>query len=64
MGKAILSQGHHEHCGREDVPWDIGATAIMVSNHGGRRSSNGSRSPLDQLAEIVDAVGDRDDASL
>ena len=37
---------------------DIGATAIMVSNHGGRQL-DGSRSPFDQLAAIVDAVGDR-----
>lgn len=35
---------------------DIGATAIMVSNHGGRQL-DGSRAPFDQLAEIVDAVG-------
>ena len=39
---------------------DIGATAIMVSNHGGRQL-DGSRSPFDQLAEIVDAVGERID---
>ena len=39
---------------------EIGATAIMVSNHGGRQL-DGSRSPFDQLAEIVDAVGDRID---
>jgi L-lactate dehydrogenase (cytochrome) len=39
---------------------DIGATAIMVSNHGGRQL-DGSRSPFDQLAEIVDAVGDKID---
>ena len=39
---------------------DIGADAIMVSNHGGRQL-DGSRSPFDQLAEIVDAVGDRID---
>jgi len=39
---------------------DIGAAAIMVSNHGGRQL-DGSRSPFDQLAEIVDAVGDRID---
>ncbi|MFA5964662.1 MAG: alpha-hydroxy acid oxidase [Sphingomonas sp.] len=37
---------------------DIGATAIMVSNHGGRQL-DGSRAPFDQLAEIVDAVGGR-----
>ena len=38
----------------------IGATAIMVSNHGGRQL-DGSRSPFDQLAEIVGAVGDQID---
>jgi len=35
---------------------DIGCTAIMISNHGGRQL-DGSRAPLDQLSEIVDAVG-------
>ncbi len=39
---------------------NIGATAIMVSNHGGRQL-DGSRAPFDQLAEIVDAVGDQID---
>ena len=39
---------------------DIGATAIMISNHGGRQL-DGSRSPFDQLSEIVDAVGDKID---
>lgn len=39
---------------------DIGADAIMVSNHGGRQL-DGSRSPFDQIAEIADAVGDRID---
>ena len=34
----------------------IGATAIMVSNHGGRQL-DGSRAPFDQLKEILDAVG-------
>ena len=37
---------------------DIGASAIMISNHGGRQL-DGSRAPFDQLAEIVDAVGDK-----
>ncbi|MES2624569.1 MAG: alpha-hydroxy acid oxidase [Pseudomonadota bacterium] len=37
---------------------DIGCTGIMISNHGGRQL-DGSRSPFDQLAEIVDAVGDK-----
>ncbi len=36
---------------------DVGATGIVVSNHGGRQL-DGSRSPFDQLEEIVDAVGD------
>ncbi|MBT8135959.1 MAG: alpha-hydroxy-acid oxidizing protein [Gammaproteobacteria bacterium] len=35
---------------------DIGATAIMVSNHGGRQL-DGARAPFDQLAAIADAVG-------
>ncbi|MBR9834366.1 MAG: alpha-hydroxy-acid oxidizing protein [Alphaproteobacteria bacterium] len=42
---------------------DIGATAIMVSNHGGRQL-DGSRSPFDQISEIADAVGDRLDVIL
>jgi len=37
---------------------DIGASAIMISNHGGRQL-DGSRSPFDQLEEIVEAVGDK-----
>lgn len=36
---------------------DIGCTGIIISNHGGRQL-DGSRSPFDQLSEIVDAVGD------
>ena len=35
---------------------EIGADAIMISNHGGRQL-DGSRSPFDQMSEIVDAVG-------
>ncbi len=42
---------------------DIGASAIMVSNHGGRQL-DGARSPFDQLSEIVDAVGDKIDVIL
>lgn len=33
-----------------------GASAIMISNHGGRQL-DGSRAPFDQLADIADAVG-------
>ncbi len=35
---------------------DIGASAIMISNHGGRQL-DGARTPFDQLPAIVDAVG-------
>lgn len=35
---------------------DIGATAIMVSNHAGRQL-DGSRAPFDQISEIADKVG-------
>ena len=38
----------------------IGCAGIVISNHGGRQL-DGSRSSFDQLAEIVDAVGDRID---
>jgi L-lactate dehydrogenase (cytochrome) len=37
---------------------EIGADAIMISNHGGRQL-DGSRAPFDQVREIVDAVGGR-----
>jgi L-lactate dehydrogenase (cytochrome) len=37
---------------------DIGCLGIVVSNHGGRQLDD-SRSSFDQLAEIVDAVGDK-----
>ncbi|MDA8618310.1 alpha-hydroxy-acid oxidizing protein [Candidatus Pelagibacter bacterium] len=37
---------------------DIGASAILLSNHGGRQL-DGSRSPFDQLPSIKDAVGDK-----
>jgi len=37
---------------------DIGCTAVIISNHGGRQL-DGSRAPFDQLVEIVDVVGDK-----
>ena len=37
--------------------FEIGCTGIVLSNHGGRQL-DGSRSPFDQLDEIVNAVGD------
>ena len=37
---------------------DIGCTAVMISNHGGRQL-DGSRSPFDQVKAIRDAVGDK-----
>ncbi|WP_233862593.1 alpha-hydroxy acid oxidase [Paraburkholderia adhaesiva] len=36
----------------------IGCTGIVLSNHGGRQL-DGSRAAFDQLAEVVDAVGDQ-----
>jgi L-lactate dehydrogenase (cytochrome) len=41
----------------------IGCRGIVVSNHGGRQL-DGSRAAFDQLAEIVDAVGDRTDVMM
>jgi L-lactate dehydrogenase (cytochrome) len=37
---------------------DIGASAIMISNHGGRQLDT-SPAPFDLLSDIVDAVGDK-----
>ncbi|OIP84067.1 MAG: alpha-hydroxy-acid oxidizing enzyme [Rhodobacterales bacterium CG2_30_65_12] len=42
---------------------DIGCQGIVLSNHGGRQL-DGTRTPFDQLAEIVDAVGDRIDVMM
>ena len=42
---------------------DVGCAGIILSNHGGRQL-DGSRAPFDQLAEIVDAVGDRIDVMM
>jgi L-lactate dehydrogenase (cytochrome) len=42
---------------------EMGCTGIVLSNHGGRQL-DGSRSAFDQLAEVVDAVGDRLDVMM
>ncbi|MGE5791561.1 MAG: alpha-hydroxy acid oxidase [Bacteroidota bacterium] len=42
---------------------EIGCSGIVLSNHGGRQL-DGSRAGFDQLAEIVDAVGDRLDVMM
>jgi L-lactate dehydrogenase (cytochrome) len=42
---------------------EIGCTGIILSNHGGRQL-DGSRASFDQLAEVVDAVGDRLDVMM
>lgn len=42
---------------------DIGCTGVILSNHGGRQL-DGSRSAFDQLAEVVDAAGDRLDVMM
>src|ERR1700682_6079990 len=52
--KGIMSVADAKHAVQ------IGCTGIVLSNHGGRQL-DGSRAPFDQLAEIVDSVGDRID---
>ena len=42
---------------------DIGCSGIVLSIHGGRQL-DGSRAAFDQLAEVVDAVGDRIDVMM
>jgi len=42
---------------------EIGCTGLVLSNHGGRQL-DGSRAAFDQLAEVVDAVGDRIDVMM
>ena len=41
----------------------IGCTGVVLSNHGGRQL-DGSRAAFDQLAEVVDAIGDRIDVMM
>jgi L-lactate dehydrogenase (cytochrome) len=42
---------------------DIGCTGVVLSNHGGRQL-DGSRTPFDQLKEVLDAAGDRLDVMM
>lgn len=53
-GKFVLKGVMSAHDARRAV--EIGADGIMISNHGGRQL-DGSRTPFDQLREIVEAVG-------
>ncbi|NIP46720.1 MAG: alpha-hydroxy-acid oxidizing protein, partial [Gammaproteobacteria bacterium] len=55
--KGVMSVGDAERAA------EIGCTGIVLSNHGGRQL-DGSRAAFDQLAEIVDAVGDRIDVMM
>ena len=48
--KGVMSVADAKRC------VEIGATAIIISNHGGRQL-DGSRAPFDQLPAIADAVG-------
>ena len=50
--KGVLSVGDAERAA------DIGASAVVVSNHGGRQL-DGAPASIEQLAPVVDAVGDR-----
>ena len=43
-----------------EIAAEMGVDGVILSNHGGRQL-DGSRAPFDQLAEIVDAVGDKID---
>lgn len=55
--KGVMSAGDAKRAA------EIGCTGLVLSNHGGRQL-DGSRAPFDQLAEIVDAVGDRLDVMM
>ena len=55
--KGIMSAADAKHA------VEIGCTGIILSNHGGRQL-DGSRSAFDQLAEVVDAVGDQIDVMM
>jgi L-lactate dehydrogenase (cytochrome) len=55
--KGIMSVADAKHA------VEIGCSGLVVSNHGGRQL-DGSRAPFDQLAEIIDAVGDRIDVMM
>ena len=55
--KGVMSAGDAKRAA------DIGCTGIVLSNHGGRQL-DGSRSAFDQLAEIVDVMGDRLDVMM
>ena len=58
VGRPVLPQGRDVAPRMPKRAVDIGCTGVVVSNHGGRQL-DGSRTSFDQLAEIVDAVGDR-----
>ena len=55
--KGIMSVADAKHA------LDVGCRGIVLSNHGGRQL-DGSRTAFDQLAEVVDAVGDRIDVMM
>jgi L-lactate dehydrogenase (cytochrome) len=55
--KGIMSVADARHAA------EIGCTGVVLSNHGGRQL-DGSRASFDQLAEVVDAVGDRLDVMM
>ena len=55
--KGVMSVDDAKHAAQ------IGCTGIVLSNHGGRQL-DGSRAAFDQLAEVVDAVGDRIDVMM
>ena len=64
-GSGTASSASRASCRSSDAKRaaEIGCTGIVLSNHGGRQL-DGSRAAFDQLAEIVDAVGDRIDVMM
>ena len=61
LGRPVLPEGRD--VGRGRAPRRHRLHRHRASNHGGRQL-DGSRSAFDQLAEIVDAVGDRIDVMM
>jgi L-lactate dehydrogenase (cytochrome) len=55
--KGVMSAADARHAA------DVGCAGVILSNHGGRQL-DGSRSAFDQLAEVVDAAGDRLDVMM
>ena len=58
LDRAAGGQGDHRRADDARAVVDAGADAVVVSNHGGRQLDR-APTPLEQLPDVVDAVGDR-----